>query len=266
MPTVHLMFGFIGFGKTTIAKELEKSINAVRFTHDEIMLERYGRTPENFTEKYKEVDDFIKTQAAKTIQQGQDVILDYGFWTHDKREEYYQWAKMLTPNVVFHIIECDIQEARSRTLIRTKNNAAALMIDETAFDTFLKQYEPWSYLDDYPVVWHNAAVKKYIGKLVNVIIDRPLGSKHPKYGFNYPVNYGFIPFTKSGDGEELDAYVLAIDEPLQEYVGRCIGVIQRTNDNDDKLIVVPEALDLADEIIEQDTNFQERWFKHILIR
>ena len=101
---------------------------------------------------------------------------------------------------------------------------------------------------------------------MRVKIDRPLGSKHPKYGFQYPVNYGYVPFTKSGDGEELDAYILMEDKPLKEYVGRCIGIVHRTNDNDDKLIVVPEAYDLADELVEENIAFQEKWFKHILIR
>lgn len=68
MPTIHLMTGFIGFGKTTIAKELEQNIPAVRFTHDEIMFERYGRAPDNFSEKYKLVDEFIRAQAAENIR------------------------------------------------------------------------------------------------------------------------------------------------------------------------------------------------------
>ena len=107
---------------------------------------------------------------------------------------------------------------------------------------------------------------QYIGQMVQVKIDRPLGSKHPRFGFEYPVNYGYVPDTKSGDGEELDAYVLMEDKPLKEYVGRCIGVIHRTDDDDDKLIVVPEACDLSDEEIEKEVAFQEKWFKHVLLR
>jgi len=129
-----------------------------------------------------------------------------------------------------------------------------------------QRYEPWYYMDDYPVVLHNLPNNKYIGELVQIKIDRPLGSKHPKYGFEYPVNYGFVPFTKSGDGEELDAYVLMEDKPLNEYIGRCIGIVHRLNDDDDKLIVVPEAYDLPDEFIEENIAFQEKWFNHILIR
>lgn len=48
----------------------------------------------------------------------------------------------------------------------------------------------------------------YLGKFVKVKIDRPLGSKHPKHNFIYPLNYGFIPNTIAGDGEEIDAYII----------------------------------------------------------
>jgi inorganic pyrophosphatase len=97
-------------------------------------------------------------------------------------------------------------------------------------------------------------------------MDRPLGTKHPKHGFIYEINYGFIPNTISGDGEELDAYVLAVDEPMDEFTGRCIAIIHRTDEDDDKLIVVPDGLDLGDEYIESDIAFQEKWFKHIIVR
>ncbi|MBR3930478.1 MAG: inorganic diphosphatase [Alphaproteobacteria bacterium] len=108
--------------------------------------------------------------------------------------------------------------------------------------------------------------RDFLGKLVRVQMDRPLGSKHPKHGFTYEVNYGFIPNTISGDGEELDAYVLGPDYPLKDFLGRCIAIIHRTNDNDDKLVVVLDGFDFADEYIEQKTAFQEQWFKHTIIR
>ena len=108
--------------------------------------------------------------------------------------------------------------------------------------------------------------KDYIGKIVNVEIDRELGSKHPKHGFVYLVNYGYIPNTVSGDGEELDAYVLGVFEPVKTFKGKCIGVIHRTNDDDDKLIVVPEDREYTNEEVEVLVEFQERFFKHQIIR
>lgn len=108
--------------------------------------------------------------------------------------------------------------------------------------------------------------KDYIGKIVNVEIDRPFGSKHPKHNFIYPVNYGYVPETISGDGEELDVYLLGVFEPVDEYKGKCIAIIHRTNDNDDKLIVVPEGREYTDDQIEALVEFQEQYFEHIIIK
>lgn len=106
----------------------------------------------------------------------------------------------------------------------------------------------------------------FIGKNVSVRIDRPLNSKHPKHGFVYEANYGYVPNTVSGDGEELDAYVLGVNETVQEFTGKCIAVIHRTNDDDDKLIIVPEDKNPTDEEIRQFTNFQEQFFESEIIR
>ena len=108
--------------------------------------------------------------------------------------------------------------------------------------------------------------KEYIGKTLKVEIDRPFGSKHPKHGFIYPVNYGFIPNTVSGDGEELDAYLLGVFEPVKEFDGECIAIVHRTNDDDDKLVVVPKGVNYSDDQIDALTEFQERYFEHIIIR
>ncbi|PIR05058.1 MAG: inorganic pyrophosphatase [Candidatus Liptonbacteria bacterium CG11_big_fil_rev_8_21_14_0_20_35_14] len=106
----------------------------------------------------------------------------------------------------------------------------------------------------------------YIGKVVEVKMDRPLGSKHPKHGWTYGTNYGFIPGTMAPDGEELDAYVLEVNEPLDTFKGKVIAVIHRTNDDDDKLVVVPEDVELLDEEIRKQTHYQEQWFESVILR
>ena len=106
----------------------------------------------------------------------------------------------------------------------------------------------------------------FLGKIVNVKMDRPLGSKHPKHGFVYTVNYGFIPNTISGDGEELDAYVLGEHKPLENFEGKVIAIVHRTDDDDDKLIVVADGKNYTDEQIEALVEFQEQWFKHEIWR
>ena len=106
---------------------------------------------------------------------------------------------------------------------------------------------------------------KYIGKEINVIIDRPIGSIHPKYPEHiYLVNYGYVPNTLSGDGEELDCYILGEFRPLKEYKGKCIAVIHRENEDDDKLIIANNNYSNSE--IRLLTDFQEKYFKSEIIR
>ena len=108
--------------------------------------------------------------------------------------------------------------------------------------------------------------KKYLGKILDIEIDREFGSKHPKHGFIYPVNYGYIPNTISGDGEELNCYLLGVFEPVKTFKGKCIAIVHRTNDDDDKLIIVPENKEYSNDAINALVEFQEQYFEHIIIR
>lgn len=107
---------------------------------------------------------------------------------------------------------------------------------------------------------------KYLNEILEIKIDRPMGSKHPKHGFIYPINYGYVPNTVNDNGKELDAYVLGVYEPLDSFTGKCIAIIHRTNNNDDKLIIVPENKAFTNEEVKVLTDFQEQFFESIILR
>ncbi len=109
-------------------------------------------------------------------------------------------------------------------------------------------------------------IKKFLNKEVEVIVDRPLGTKHPKHGFIYMLNYGYIPGTISGDGEEIDAYLLGEFESVSSTKGKVIAIIHRTNDDDDKLVVSVNGKNYSDDAIRALTEFQERYFNSVIIR
>lgn len=106
----------------------------------------------------------------------------------------------------------------------------------------------------------------FIGQVLSARIDRPMGSRHPDHGFLYPLNYGYIPGVIAPDGEELDAYILGVFEPLDHFEGECIAVIRRLDDDDDKLVLAPPGRTFSDEQILALTEFQERFFKPVSIR
>ena len=102
----------------------------------------------------------------------------------------------------------------------------------------------------------------YLGKTVRIIIDRPLGNVHPKHGdIVYPVYYGYLPGTVSGDGEELDAYLLGVDTPVESCTARIIGIIWRKNDVEDKLVAAPEGRSFSAAESMEAVRFQEQYFE-----
>lgn len=104
-----------------------------------------------------------------------------------------------------------------------------------------------------------------LGKPVAVTVDRPLGSPHPTHGFTYQTNYGFVPDTQAGDGHEIDAYILGVDEPLTRFEGICIAVIMRFDDDEHKLVVAPAAMPRHDVVAQ--TRFVEGYYdtQYILV-
>lgn len=137
-------------------------------------------------------------------------------------------------------------------MIDKKEMVPTIEVDRELYEKALKMNQRESY--------------KYIGKEVIAHIDRPINSKHPKHGFTYELNYGYIPNTVSGDGEELDCYILGIDKPVENFEGECIAVIHRINDDDDKLVIAPKDINFTDEEIRKKTNFQEQFFESEIIR
>lgn len=105
-----------------------------------------------------------------------------------------------------------------------------------------------------------------LGQTVTVLMDRPLGTYHPKHkDICYPVNYGYIPGIIGGDGEEQDAYVLGVDEPLQKFTGVVIAMIHRFNDVEEKWVVAPKGVTMSKEEIWEQVKFQEQYFESEII-
>jgi inorganic pyrophosphatase len=111
--------------------------------------------------------------------------------------------------------------------------------------------------------------KKYLGQEITIKIDRPLGSVHPRFDkIVYTSNYGYVEGVKVPDGDDLDAYLLKVDKPVKEYTGIVLAIVHRTEDDDDKLVVIPENEEIKDREIERAIRFQEKWSssEHIIIR
>lgn len=105
-----------------------------------------------------------------------------------------------------------------------------------------------------------------LGKIVKVTVDRPMGTYHPKHkDIYYTINYGYIEGIMASDGEEQDAYILGVNQPVEEFTGKVIAIIHRLNDVEDKWVVAPEDELYSKEQIEEQVKFQEKYFDYEIL-
>lgn len=144
-PTAHLLHGFVGAGKTTFARQLENETGAIRFTPDEWMHRLYGPNPpeDTFDEHWQKVTDLIWSIADRLLQAGNDVILDFGFWTRHARDEAR--ARVLRSGALPRLYEITCPETVMRKRVRERSENPppdSLWINEEAFDRFKSRFEP----------------------------------------------------------------------------------------------------------------------------
>lgn len=100
-----------------------------------------------------------------------------------------------------------------------------------------------------------------IGSIVKVVVDRPMGTYHPKHAdIFYPINYGYVPGVMASDGEAQDAYIIGVNEPVNEFEGKVIAIIHRFDDVEDKWVVAPIDRSFTEKQIMEQVSFQEQYF------
>jgi len=102
--------------------------------------------------------------------------------------------------------------------------------------------------------------EQFLGKYIDIIIDRPAGSKHPKEDLIYPINYGYIPDTIAEDGHEIDVYVIDSTVPAKRTRVKIIGIIKRNNDIERKLVGIESDKKFTENEIMEKIYFQEQYF------
>ena len=143
--TVHLFCGLPTSGKTTLAKELEKSHKAVRFSLDEWMIDLTDATI--FDAEYGEMADKLKElfwqTAVSILKQEVDVILDWSLWNHERRQKWIGRITELGADYTLYFLNIPPVVLRQRLEVRNNDlPSGAHPIPISELERFIPLFEP----------------------------------------------------------------------------------------------------------------------------
>jgi predicted kinase len=144
-PVAHIVVGFIGSGKTTFARKLERETGAVRFTKDEWMVRLFGNTPpkDTFADYDNRMASLATDMALKCLKAGIDVVIDEGFWVREQRDEIREKVKNAGAIPKTYYLKVPLGVMKARTLRRTAAPPVdSYTIDEESFDHYWKFFQP----------------------------------------------------------------------------------------------------------------------------
>ena len=123
MTTLYLMVGLPCSGKTTRAKELENELFALRLTPDEWHVNLFGHDindPEH-DKRHNLIENMLWQIAARALSLGTNIILDFGFWAKEEREDFRSRAKRIGARSEIVYMDIDEEELIKRVKIRNEN-------------------------------------------------------------------------------------------------------------------------------------------------
>jgi predicted kinase len=143
MPTLHLIHGYIGAGKTTFARQLAHERNAVLLSLDQWLICLYGSDTFVEPDRLLRVEALIGECCEAVLRAGVDVVYDHGFWSRAKRDAARQLAERIDAVAQLYWVTCPEEVALQRVLSRNEQlDGETFRIDPAAFESLKRRFEP----------------------------------------------------------------------------------------------------------------------------
>lgn len=149
LPTVHIVFGPQGAGKTTYSRQMSEQAKGTRFSIDEWMGGLFGPDlpqPMSFAwimARVQRCEHRIWATALDVVKRGGTAVLDLGFMKVVDRARFIALAEAEGLLVQLHFVSAPHALRRSRVMARnaSKGDTFAFEVTPAMFDFMEKQFE-----------------------------------------------------------------------------------------------------------------------------
>lgn len=144
MATLHLMVGLPCSGKTTLAQKLEHELPALRLTTDEWHVLLFGQDAKepDHDARHTLIEAMLWKIASRALELGVNVILDFGFWAREEREDYRSRAKQLGASTEVHFLDVSEDELLRRLEERNlRPSQESFIISEEAMKPWIAFFQ-----------------------------------------------------------------------------------------------------------------------------
>jgi predicted kinase len=144
VATLHLMVGLPCSGKTMLALKLERELPALRLTPDEWHIRLFGQDAEEpeHNARHSLIEAMLWNIAGRALELGTNVILDFGFWAREEREDYRSRAKQLGASSEVHYLDVSGDELLRRLEVRnSRPSQDSFLISEKAMKPWIAFFQ-----------------------------------------------------------------------------------------------------------------------------
>jgi predicted kinase len=144
VATLYLMVGLPCSGKTTLAQRLESEKAALRLSPDEWQVLLFGQDAEEpeHNARHGLIEGMLWEIARRALVLGTNVILDFGFWAREEREDFRLRAKQLGASSEVHFLDVPEDELMRRLAIRnTQLSQASFAIPENMMKPWIASFQ-----------------------------------------------------------------------------------------------------------------------------
>lgn len=145
MATAHLIYGYIGAGKSTVAARLERELPAIRFSSDEWIARLYSEDEADIADfgvLLDRVESVMQPVWTRCLRLGVDVVLDQGFWARAKRDRVRGLVAECGAESRLVHVACDDEIAWKRVEARNADLDGSIRMSRNTYDALKTRLEP----------------------------------------------------------------------------------------------------------------------------